>query len=154
MTASIIPAVIDKLVAECAARVPDGTVVRDGWGWQVETGPALFIGADDPTQRGRTTSGDADQEWASFAAHDRDEVATVTCAAIAWDGSGDAKPARDAAYALVDVVQAVLTEGHGRLDINGVIKAEIANARYQQDQTPDGALCVVIFDVRATARLI
>lgn len=153
MTASAIPALIDALLTLCREALTEVTV-HDGWPWQADTADALYIGCDDPWARGRShDGGDSDQEWASLGARDRDEEATVTCAAVAWDGSGDIATARAAAYAMVDAVQALL-DTDPRLGVQGVLKAVIANTRYRPGMDQLGAVCLVLFDVRATTRLM
>lgn len=155
MTASAIPALIDALLTLCkASPALDGITVHDGWPWQADTADALYIGCDDPWTRGRShDGGSSDQEWATLGARDRDEEATVTCAAAAWDGSGDTATARSAAYQMVDAVQELL-DADPRLGVPGVLKAVIANTRYRPGMDQYGAVCLVLFDVRATVRLM
>lgn len=153
MTASIVPALIDTLIARCeAAPALADVTVHDYWAAQVDLGDSLFIGCDDPYNRSASTAGGGDQQWATFGARSRDGEESVTCAAVGWDTAGDMQVARDKVYAQLDVVQGLL-DADPRLGLQGVIKAWVGDSYYRPLIDSTGATCLLVFEVRATVRL-
>ena len=155
MTASLTPALIDALVTKCQASAALADVsVHDGWGLTVDTADSLFIGCDDPWDRSRgNTAGDSDQDWSALGVRERAQETLITCASVAWDGAGEVKAARDRAFAQVDAVQDIIT-ADPRLGVNGVLSTSIVNLRYRPGIDDTGAVCLVLFDVRAVTRLL
>lgn len=151
-TVSVVPALIDALVAQCTAACP-GVLVVDGPG--IETDDAedfLHIGMRDP----RNPSGSAateTQEWPKASSHSRSGTGTIFCTAVSWDGTGDQQAARNQVYATVAAVQQLL-HADPRLGVDGVVKTSYTSIDYDQGQTPVGAFGVVLFGVDFEERLV
>ena len=110
MATSIIPALIDALVAAARTALPD-RLVHDAFGMTSDPGDFLMVGVDDPSGPTPATSADWAQSWAGLGNHARDESGMITCAAYSWNGDGgDAgqKAARDAAFATMAAVETFL----------------------------------------------
>lgn len=149
---SIVPDLIDRLVQLFSAQVPVGVTVEDGWGITENSGVYLYVGADSPFAASQTTGATATQEWPMSTTAGRREQGTITCAVVAWDGSGDMKVARDAAFEVVAVAQREL-RADTRLALDGLLKTSFTGLDYGQDQTEDGAVCLCTFSIDFAADL-
>src|SRR6185503_1586429 len=97
MATSAIPSVIDALFA--LGQSIESVTVVDGFSLSKDPGDFLMIGVDDPDNANSAQSADSQQNWASNNPGSVDETGQVTCAALSWNGNGDPKAARDAAFA-------------------------------------------------------
>jgi hypothetical protein len=149
--------VIDALVAQApgAAGWPDGAEVFDGY--PLEQLPVtldfLAVGIDDPGDPDRAVSAESTQTFAHAAGRARDEAGQVQCAISTVDGGGDAKVARDRAVQILSVVAALARAGATPFDLPGIRAAGITDVRINQNQTPDGAECLLVFALTYTARI-
>jgi len=108
MATSAVPAVIDALVTACTAALPDVSVV-DGSDFDEAPGDFLLIGVEDPDLPNLDFSAEAQQDWATTGINGaRDESGEIVCAAMSWNGEGEQKRARDAAYAIQTAVENLL----------------------------------------------
>jgi hypothetical protein len=104
MATSRVPATIDALVALFTAA---GLTTWDGPLVTGDYQPAIHVGYDgDP--EGDFKAVDADQEWAGIGAKSRDEEFDVICCAITVSGNSDIRSAREAAFAMLAVVENAL----------------------------------------------
>jgi hypothetical protein len=148
--------VIDALVtAATAALDPELVLVSDGYPVTSSDGAmtVLAIGVDDPADEARADSGEATQEFANAAGRARNEAGTVRCAISTGDGDGVAKTARDAAFAVLAAVAAIVGGSSTPLDLPNVWKAGVTDVRLYQDQTEDGAAALLMFTVTYAARV-
>jgi hypothetical protein len=152
---SALPALINALVTNARANTALADVdVYDGFG--VTSDPAhniLHVGVDDVNSNAEAFSGYAQQEWANANHTSRDEEGHVVCAASSWNGDGDAKAARDNAFATVAAVENMLrtntSQGVSSL-LWTSMGGRIALSQWQDDA---GATAVVIFTITYRARI-
>jgi hypothetical protein len=145
MAVSVVPALIDALVAATGGY--DGLAVTD------EPGDFLMIGVDDPDTEGGAFSGESRQSWANANSTARDESGSITCAAYSWNGDGDQKTARDAAYVLVEALASVC-RATPALGLSTLLWVDFgSDANLQQFQGEWGASALVVFTVAFRARI-
>lgn len=153
MATSAIPALINALVANATAALTD-TDVYDGFG--VTSDPAenvLHIGVDDVNNDGGASSAYAQQEWANANHTSRDEDGHVVCAASSWNGDGDAKAARDGAFATVAAIENMLRANPSQGVATLLWTSLGGSINLSQWQDDAGATAVVIFTVNYRARI-
>lgn len=153
MATSLIPKVIDAVYSTAKAHLPD-TNVYDGFGVTVEPGlDYLMVGVDDPDGQRSASAAEATQDWAHANSTTRDENGVVTCAAVSWNGDGDAKAARDHAFATVAAVETAV-RADPTLGVAGVLYAHVTGPiELSQDQTQTGAVAYVLFRITYRARI-
>ena len=145
MAVSVVPALIDALVA--ASGGSDGLTVTE------EPGDYLMVGVDDPDTDGGAFSGQSRQQWAHANHTTRDESGEITCAAYSWNGNGDQKAARDAAFALVEQLAAVC-RATPDLGIPTLAWTDFgADTNLSQFQGEWGASALVVFTIAYRARI-
>lgn len=161
MATSVVPALIDALVTQATAALPDRLVV-DGYGVTSDTNQnVLMVGVDDPDSGQSANSQTGEQTMATMGTpRSRDEEGDVTCAALSWNGNTDQKAARDAAYATVAAVETILradpTLGVGQ---PGRVVCQLGGHTLSQNQYADtdtqagGCDALVIFTVHFKARI-
>ena len=108
MVASRIPAVIDALVATWRAagiNVIDGPVPSDDYRG------AIWVGYDaNGLEVSNFNAATTRSEWGPMGQRARDEELSITCAAVALGNGVDYKPARDAAFALVEAADTAIRQ--------------------------------------------
>lgn len=151
MAVSVFPALVDALVAQATAALP-GVLVLDGEGATDDPGDFLMIGSNSVDGEGMVTSGSSRiSKRATGPVYE--EQGGVNCMALSWNGNGNQKAARDAAFAIAEAVQ-TLCRATPNLGV-----ANIVETRYGDQTTPlqvqskDGAVCIVEFTVAYTARI-
>jgi hypothetical protein len=158
---SIVPAVIDAIVAQVGAYLPTGAKVYDGFGLSEDLGVSvLMVGVDDADAENEGVASEARQEWAMTGNLRRDETGYVTCAAVGWDGDAVMKAARDTAYSIVSAVEQLCRNNPTLgLDNRGPTLGSMINTSFggrvvlTQNQAQQGSIAVVIFRVNFLARL-
>lgn len=163
MTATVVPEVIDYLVAAAkAAPALAGVTVFDG-PQPANTVQAiesvLWIGAD-PAALQDPAAG-ADQMWPySDKARTRDEDATVACAAQHWSGDTGNKVHRDGAKAIIAGLDDLIrgdpsAGGPGDASMGGLVmwSGVLGPYAWYPRQVSGGALMLVTFHVVYHARL-
>lgn len=154
MAVSAVPALIDALVAQTSAALPNA-LVFDGQGVTDNPGDFLMIGVDDPNTTDFAHSSDSQQDPATMATtRPRDEKGSIYCSALSWNGAGDVKAARDAAYATTEVVASICRGGGANLGMNNV-RALVygANKSDAHMQADTGAIWIVSFSISFIARI-
>lgn len=153
MPTSVVPALIDALVTNARAALPD-VEVYDGLGVTTDPGNVyLMIGVDDPDQGNEAFSANSQQEWANANYTARDEEGDIVCAVVAWNGDGDQKLARDDAYSVVGDVENMLRSTPSQGVANVLWTSFGSRSRLAQDQTEVGARAIVIFRIYFRARI-
>jgi hypothetical protein len=155
MATSQVPALIDALVTNATAALPT-TTVYDGFGISDDPGDFLMVGVEDPDLQGAATSAQFAQVPATMGpARTRDETGSVTCAALSWNGDGDQKAARDAAFTIVAAVESMLRNDPSQgLGPGGYFVVQFGGTgTLTQQQDDNGALALVIFTVTYRARI-
>lgn len=148
---SVVPDLIDALVAVMADRLPDVTV-SDGFAVQQNSGDQLMIGVDDPDSPNPALSATTEQEWAGATATGRNESGEITCAAWAWNGSADAKDARDRVFAVAASVQALLRTDK-TLGVPGLLTTGFVSSQLSQGLDGGTAAALLVFRVAFKARI-
>lgn len=153
MAVSVIPALIDAIVAGASAALAGTVVVSDGFYVGSDPGNFLMIGVDDPDSDGPTSSGSSQQDWANANYTARDESGDITCAALSWNGDGSQKAARDSAFATAETV-ATLVRANPSLGIANLLWTSYGTStQLTQDQDDDGAKALIVFTVHFRARI-
>lgn len=148
---SVIPALLDALVALCRAEFSDVTVT-DGPTVLANQGDYLMIGVDDMSLSKPASSADSTQEWAHATSSGRDETGGITCCLAAWQGDDDLASARRRLFNDLDRLGAVLN-GRPPCDIPGLWRTNVTGLDLSQDQTEDGCLAMLVFRIEFSARL-
>jgi hypothetical protein len=156
VSTSLIPAVIDALVTQAKAALPNVTVI-DGLGPDFsEPGDVLMVGAENPLSLdgGRPeAAASAQQSWAHAAGRARDERGTVSLVATSWNGDGNQKQARDACAVMVAAIENLL-RADPTLGVSGVIVAEFGtDINLQQMQGDMGAAALISFSISYHGRI-
>lgn len=157
MATSVVPDLIDALLAlarsGAVAIVPDSNVF-DGVGVTQDPGNFLMVGVEDPDMEGMAFAADARQEWSGVGTGaPRDEEGDVTCVAVAWNGDGDAKAARDAAYAIAAALEDAL-RANPSLGVSSLLWTGFgSSSQLSQAQGEGGASSILIFRIHFRARI-
>lgn len=151
MPASVVPALIDALVTNIAAA---GIRTFDGFGVSEDPGlNYVLVGVDDPDSDSMGFAADATQTWANANYTSRDETGEVICAAVAWNGESDQKAARDAAYANLDTIAAMLKANPSQGVAQLLWTSFGSRVQLSQDQNEKGANAIVVFRIHYRARI-
>lgn len=152
MAVSVVPALIDALVDAAETALPDALVL-DGLGVTDDPGDYLMIGVDDPDADGGAFSASGRQQWANANHTTRDESGEVTCAAYSWNGNGNQKAARDAAFTMVEAL-ASACRTNPSLDVSTLLWTDFgSDTNLSQFQGEWGAAALVVFTVAFRARI-
>lgn len=154
-TVSIVPAIIDALVAAATSALP-GVTVTDGQGVTGNTNAVLMIGVNSPDITVPATAANSQQAPATYSTNrTRDETGDVYCTAVAWNGNNDQKQARDDAFALAEAV-ADLCRTNPSLGLSAggyVVCGYGGTGQLDQDQDDSGATASLVFSVAFRARI-
>jgi len=153
VTSSVLPQVIDYLVSQLGTAMSP-TPVYDGVGLS-ESGSTTYVmvGAQDPNAPADSEAGTSSFAFAALArgVNPKDESLTVYVTAVAWDGGGVQKTARDAAYTLASAAETSL---RGDPSMGSLVLWSLVSATtLHQDQASYGAIAVVTMQITARARL-
>lgn len=153
MATSVVPAFIDAIVANAGTSLPSLNVY-DGFGATDDPGDFLMVGVSDPDIEGADSGADAQQDWATVGLQGaRSEQGEITCAALSWNGDGNAKAARDSAYATVAAVE-TFCRNDPDLGIPTLLwNSALTSHQLTQNQDEGGALAMVIFRIAFQARI-
>lgn len=153
MATTAVPAFLDAIVAGARAASPS-LKVYDGFGATDDPGDFLMVGVSDPDMDGVENAAEAQQDWATVGRQGaRNEEGDVTCVALSWNGDGNAKAARDAAYATVAIVE-TFCRNDPPLGIPTLLwNSALTSHQLLQNQDDQGALAMVTFRVHFEARL-
>ena len=154
MSTSVVPAVIDALVALADAALT-GVTVHDAFGVSSDPGDYLMVGVQDPNDTGVAVSAESSQSFPHVGYRTREEVGGVWCTALSWNGDADQKAARDAVYATVAAVEDLLRDDPTLgLAATSFFVAEFGStSTLRQDQDKHGASAEVSFQVAFKARI-
>lgn len=152
MTTSVVPQLIDALVAAASAAISDATVI-DGLGVTENPGGYLMIGVDDPDSDGGVFAAESQQGWANANHIRRDEAGEVTCAAYSWSGDGDQKAARDAVYELAGTLAGLCRENPS-MGVPELLWTDYGTrSNLTQFQGDWGAAALLVFSIAFRARI-
>jgi hypothetical protein len=153
MATSVVPALIDALVAQATTALPS-TLVFDGIGVTDDPGDFLMIGVEDPDIEGAAFSADTKQDWAAVGTGaPRDEQGDITCVALSWNGDGNPKAARDGAYAIAAAVEDLL-RANASLGVSGLLWTSFGtSSQLSQAQGEGGASALLVFRINFRARI-
>jgi len=152
MAVSAYPALVDALIAAATTALPNVNVY-DGYGVSDDPADFLMIGSNNADDTGDVNAGDLRQEWANANHTARDEEGEVNCFALSWNGDGNQKAARDAAFAICEAV-ATVCRNDPSLGIPTLLWTSFGSRSTPlQNQDSTGALCAVEFQVSFRARI-
>lgn len=152
MATSVVPAVIDALVAQATEALSD-VKVYDGFGITDNPGDFLMVGVDDPDTESAANSANSQQEWPHVGHSTRDETGEITLVALSWNGKADAKVARDGAYAISAAVEDLLRTDP-TLGVAGVLWTSFGTStELTQQQGEGGASALLVFKIAFMARI-
>ncbi len=153
MATSVVPALIDALIATATEALSD-TIVSDGFGVTDDPGNFLMIGVEDPDSEQAAFSADTKQEWATAdRAGTRNEIGEILCAAVAWNGDADMKAARDAVYAITAALEVALRTTPA-LGLDGLLWTSFGTStQFSQAQGETGAAAMLVFRIAFQARI-
>lgn len=151
---SVIPDLIDALVAVGGSLMPDVTVT-DGLPLEANTGAYLSIGVDDPGVTSAAVAARSTVEWAGAALiNGLNEAGEITCAA--WTrgrADADMKTSRDEAFAIHAALLAYIRT-HVGLGVAGVWSTWVGGAdEFSQTQDEYGATAILRFGFYFKARI-
>jgi hypothetical protein len=152
MSVSVVPALIDALIAACEAAGVENVLDGPSLSGDAAAGDYLMIGVDDPDNETDTFSGSGRQKWAHTGARVRDEAGVVTCAAYSWNGDADQKAARDAVFAMAEAVVDAAVELPSLGIANNMWVEPMADHNLTQDQGEWGAMALLVFTVEFQGR--
>jgi hypothetical protein len=154
MATSILPALIDALVAGFRTALPDVTVY-DGYGASEDVGNYLMVGVEDPNDASAATSATSEQSMGPMGTRrSRDEVGDITCVALCWTGDVDQKLSRDAAFAMTAAVENFLRADPRLGDLPGLLSVEYGSRTSLAQNVEDaGAQAWLVFTVHFKARI-
>jgi len=158
MAVSVVPALIDALVTQSRTALGSTAAVYDGYGASADPGNYLMVGVDDPDQAQPAPSMSESQAMATLGTpRSRDEEGSIPNVAYCWNGDGEngQKAARDAAYAIVEAVAALLrtdpTMGVGQ---PGRVVCQVGDISLDQNSAQGvGAYALITFTVAFKARI-
>lgn len=154
MATSVIPALIDALVASAKNALPSqGIVVLDGYGVTEFVGNYLMIGVDDPYKPDASISASSAQDWAHANYTTRDEEGDITCAALSYSGDANQKTARDSAFATTAAMENLLRANPTLGLANLLWTSYGTSTQLEQSQDADGSWALIVFSVHFRARI-
>lgn len=153
MATSVVPDLIDALVSTSRTALPDVNVY-DGVSVTLDPGDYLMVGVEDPDLEGAVFSADTRQEWATVGTGaPRNEEGDVTCVALSWNGDGDQKVARDAAYAIAAGLEDAL-RANPSLGVSSLLWTGFgSSSQLSQAQGKGGASALLVFRIHFKARI-
>lgn len=152
MATTVIPAVLDALVATAKTALPNA-VILDGYGVTEFVGNYFMIGVDDPYSVEQALAASSQQDWAHANYTARNESGDITCVAVSWNGAEDAKGARDAVFAMTTALEAALKANPSLGLANLLWTSYGTNTQFSQGQDEDGAFAVLAFQIHFEARI-
>ena len=149
---SVIPDLIDALVAAWKAALPNTWVVLDGPLVWSPSGFRAHVGASDPFQIGQTPAAESDIEWRTNLG--REETGWVNCCVLAWSGDNVQKTARDASFVAIDALQTILRNRTISVpNVQQWLALDISNVQLGQDQENDQAMALWSVQINFRARI-
>ena len=153
MPATVLFAVLDALITQAKAQLPD-IVVSDGLAITQDPGSYLMVGIDDPESVTFADAAQSQQQWATLGDRQRDDNGAIHCVAESWNGDADPKTARDAVKATLDAVASMLGADPTLGGVPGLLWVGYGtSSRLSQVQTSDGAVARMVFQVGYRARI-
>lgn len=151
MVETRLPAAIDAIVASLKAA---GLTVWDGPILSGDYGDAVYVGYDADPGIGEEHASTTTQAWAGLGQRKRDEENQITCAVVTVTGDDLTawKPARDAAYALLETVGQVL-RADPSLALSPPSVAELRPGDYFQEPGPAGFQARIVFSIHHKTRV-
>ena len=151
MSTSVVPALIDALVAAGTTALPS-TIVSDGVPVTDDPGDFLMVGIQDPDAETPLSADSAEAQQSWGAARPRTETGSVYCCAYSWNGNGDAKAARNAVYAIAAAVANALRPND--LAVPGLQGVGYGTSTtFRQGQSDYGAGALLMFSVEYAAHI-
>lgn len=147
MAVSVVPALIDALVAAATAALP-AVLVNDSWIISSDPGDYLMVGVSDPSDPDDSEAAIVNQSQLTFGAtRPRHEEGIIRMAARSINGDADPKVARDAVYAIQEALAAALRTTDN-LGVAGItMLGNAADLRLLQNQGTYGARATLLYGI-------
>lgn len=155
MATSVIPALIDALIAQAQTALGDAIAVHDGYGVSGNVADNLMVGVEDPFSDQAAPSADSQQSWQGIGPNaPRDEVGDITCVAYATSGGKDQSVVRTAVFAITAAVENLLRASPD-LGLGPSVRplGFGSDLKFMQDQDADGVWALVVFSIHFEARI-
>lgn len=163
MATSVIPGLIDAVVAQAGDALPD-LLVLDGFGIPPSSSPDtgstaafLMVGAEDPNDVGASLAANAEEVPGPYATtRPRDETGEIVLVALSWNGNMDQKAARDAVYETAGAVADLCRNDHNtpHLGVTGLLWTGYGSrSELSQNQTDQAAVAQLVFRISFRARI-
>jgi hypothetical protein len=152
MATSVIPALLDALIAAARTALPN-LIVNDGFAVTNDPGDFLMIGVDDPDRPDAALAVTSQQDWAHANYTTRDEEGDITCAALSWTGDTNQKISRDAVFATTTAVENLLRANPSLGLANLLWTSYGSSTQLSQWQDAEGSTALVVFQVHFRARI-
>jgi hypothetical protein len=141
------------IVAALKANLPTDTVVIAGQG--ATDSPDMryvLVGVEDADDTSYSRAVTGSQSWAQLGGMRRDEVFTIHCVAVAWNGDEDSLAAMDSAFALMGAIEAALVADPS---LGGALLWAPGITTFGMKWTQDnqGAAAHIPFDVECKTRI-
>lgn len=153
MATSVIPDLIDALIAAAATALPGVDVLDGPQVTDAAPGDYLMVGVEDLDSAEEANAAESRQQWANANYTARDEDGEITCVALSWNGDGDQKAARDAVFATAAALEDAL-RANPSLGVSSVLWTGYGSlTQFIQAQGDTGAAAQLTFRVHFIARL-
>lgn len=149
---SRVPAVLERLVDLFTAVLPGDVLVHDGPTVTADPSPDVVCVGWDGDDDGDGQAAEWDQAWTGLGVGHKNELISVTCALICWDGDGVVATTRTRAYQLFSLLEAGLRADIGQ-GFAPPTTVAITGGRLHQQQTTHGAEVRVPFTVSVQTRI-
>jgi hypothetical protein len=157
---SRVPALLDYLftlfntAATIGQATPAVTVFDGPPTTEQDPALALFVGLSDPDNTAPEPAAESQQDWSAMGRLGRNETITIHCCAQAWAGTDPVQSQRVAAYGIVAAVEAVMQADSTQFGGNVLYPSPgITALALTQNNTPQGAIARVAFDLVFTSRI-
>jgi hypothetical protein len=155
MGTSVVPQLIDALVARTRAALPN-IEVFDGTGVSADPGDFVMIGVEDPDPASTGFSATASQTAGPLGStKPRDQTGVLWCIAYSWTGDLDQKLARDTAYSYLAAVENLLrADPTLGIAAGGMFVAQMGDTeQLSQKPTKGGVDAALMFNISFFARI-
>jgi len=151
MAVSVVPALKGALFDAAVTAAPD-VLVSYGVAVTDDPGDYLMIGVSDPDADDWTGLTSTTRQWESVGiVADVREEGDIPCAALSWNGAGDARTACETVYAIAETLAAVVRANPnlGLIEVSWCLFGE--STELLEIQTDTGAIARLDFTIRFVA---
>jgi len=143
------------VVNELIARIPlaAGFDIYDSWPLSGDTADFVAVGVDDPFSQNAAESISATVDWAEATRRAANEEGFIWVAVVASGGETSTAQVRANAFAQLDLIDNWLRGEQHPFGLPSIWDVRVADYRATQDQTADGAACLIAVRITYRARI-